>query len=192
MEVSSILPGRRVAWCPFESLCEEALGAVDFLALARTFRVVFISHVPMLSVLNKNQVHTRIADSFTVFQLYFYFDMVLCSETMHYLQLRRFITLIDALYESRSLVLVLAPASAPELLPRTPDMTSSILEEEVFAFDRCVSRLLEMQSKEYWVAAEGAKQIKLGCISMVLRDDGQGKNAVLEIIEQQITLIKSL
>ena len=56
--VSSIFPGRRVAWCPFDSLCEEALGAVDFLALARTFRVVFISHVPLLSVLNKNQVHS--------------------------------------------------------------------------------------------------------------------------------------
>ena len=58
--VPSILPGRRVALCPFDSLCEEDLGAVDFLALARTFRVGFISHVPLLSVLNKNQVRSKI------------------------------------------------------------------------------------------------------------------------------------
>lgn len=61
--VPSILPGRRVALCSFDSLCEEALGAVDFLALARTFRVVFISHIPLLSVLNKNQVHHEFSNT---------------------------------------------------------------------------------------------------------------------------------
>ena len=76
-------------------------------------------------------------------------------------------------------MLLLAPVPAPDLLPRSADAASSVvLEEEVFAFDRCVSRLLEMQSKEYWMASEGAKQIRLGCIAMVL-DDGSGKKRCL-------------
>ena len=64
-------------------------------------------------------------------------------------QLRRFITLIDALYEGRVRVHVLAEKSPLELLNVSADEKSQCVHDEVFAFDRTVSRLLEMQSEEY-------------------------------------------
>jgi predicted ATPase len=57
---------------------------------------------------------------------------------------RRFITLIDALYERRVKVVVSAAAPPTELYEASPDSG-----DEVFAFDRTVSRLTEMQSREY-------------------------------------------
>jgi len=56
---------------------------------------------------------------------------------------KRFITLIDALYENHNRVIISA-IDAPEKLRQG--------HENAFAFDRTVSRLIEMQSREYWAA----------------------------------------
>ena len=48
--------GRRVACFAFQDLCGEALGAADFLDLADSFRVVFLSHVPKLDLTMRNEV----------------------------------------------------------------------------------------------------------------------------------------
>jgi cell division protein ZapE len=60
---------------------------------------------------------------------------------------RRFITLVDELYQLRVRVVVSAEAPPHQLLKT--DMASDNAPDEVFAFERCVSRLTEMQSKEY-------------------------------------------
>ncbi len=59
-------------------------------------------------------------------------------------QVRRFITLVDTLYENRVKVVFTAQAFAHELF-----VGDGGPEDEIFAFDRTVSRLTEMQSLEY-------------------------------------------
>lgn len=63
--------------------------------------------------------------------------------------MRRFITLIDALYESKSLVLLLADNDPMTLLQIDEETRKTAAYDEIFAFDRTVSRLLEMQSTSY-------------------------------------------
>jgi cell division protein ZapE len=55
---------------------------------------------------------------------------------------KRFITLVDALYDSRVKLLASADAEAP-------DLYRAETGREAFEFDRAVSRLIEMRSEEY-------------------------------------------
>ena len=60
--------------------------------------------------------------------------------------LRRFITLIDELYQARVRVVITAADEPFKLMTHN---SQDVPHDEIFAFDRCASRLLEMQSKEY-------------------------------------------
>jgi predicted ATPase len=68
---------------------------------------------------------------------------------------RRFITLIDELYEHRVKVICSADAQLKDIFPYSVDASmrnSKLLiagEEEIFAFSRTLSRLNEMQTSEY-------------------------------------------
>ena len=57
---------------------------------------------------------------------------------------RRFITLLDALYESKTKLIISANVSMEELFPVNSENPN---DEEVFAFRRTLSRLKEMQSE---------------------------------------------
>lgn len=59
---------------------------------------------------------------------------------------RRFITFVDAMYESKVKLIVQA-ATAPSAILARPEGTKA--HDELFAFDRTVSRLEEMQSQKY-------------------------------------------
>lgn len=132
----------------FSELCDRALGANDYLHLAQFFHTIIIRDVPKLSLKIKSQT-------------------------------RRFITLIDALYDNRVRVVITADVPIGELFSRIADNGGGITdeqrmlmddlnvgkdeqatanvftgEEELFAFDRTVSRLSEMQTQEYWNAFE--------------------------------------
>ncbi|XP_026851369.1 AFG1 like ATPase a isoform X1 [Electrophorus electricus] len=130
-----------IADCTFEELCDRPLGASDYLEISTVFDTVFIRNIPLLTLNKKTQA-------------------------------RRFITLIDALYDHKVRVVLQAEVPLEKLfineghhndeshiliddlgLKRDAASSLSIFtgEEEVFAFQRTVSRLSEMQTEEYWV-----------------------------------------
>lgn len=46
---------RSAAWFTFAELCEAPLGPADYLAIAKAFHVLFVSHVPMLGAGRRNE-----------------------------------------------------------------------------------------------------------------------------------------
>ncbi len=100
---------RGVARFSFAELCENPLGAGDYLAIAERYHTLVLSGVPTLSEARRNEA-------------------------------RRFMTLIDALYEKR-VKLILSAEAPPEKLYPSGD--------GAFEFERTVSRLMEMRSKDY-------------------------------------------
>lgn len=122
--IPSLVTGRRAAKFSFDDLCRRNYGAADYLALAQAFDVICVTNVPRLSLHQRNE-------------------------------LRRFITLIDALYDHKVLVLLGAAAEATQLLDVDDGQRQlqAAAVDEVFAFDRTVSRLMEMQSSDYVRAA---------------------------------------
>jgi cell division protein ZapE len=93
----------------YAELCQQPLGAADFLALARAFHTLVLDEVPILAADRRDEA-------------------------------RRFVTLIDALYEHRC-KLICAAAAGPDLLHG--------VGEHAPEFRRTASRLHEMQSAAY-------------------------------------------
>ncbi|XP_067099251.1 AFG1 like ATPase a isoform X1 [Osmerus mordax] len=134
-----------IADCTFEELCDRPLGASDYLEMSRLFDTVFIRHIPLLTLNKKTQA-------------------------------RRLITLIDAFYDHKVRVVILADHALDEIfvheghdehdeshvlmddlgLKRDSASGLSIFsgDEEVFAFQRTLSRLTEMQTGEYWLKGD--------------------------------------
>lgn len=102
-----------VAWCTFSQLCEEALGAADYLEIASEFSTVLLDGVPALTKEQRNEA-------------------------------RRFVNLIDALYEHRVKLVCTADIPPQEIYPHG---------DGSFEFQRTVSRLIEMQSESYLAKA---------------------------------------
>ncbi len=97
----------------FVSLCGQALGPQDYLALAGRFHTVFLEDVPVLTPDRRNEA-------------------------------ARFVTLVDALYEAKVRLAVLAEAEPEALYPAG---------DGAFEFERTVSRLQEMRSEDWILAA---------------------------------------
>ncbi|XP_018575115.1 putative ATPase N2B [Anoplophora glabripennis] len=128
----------------FEELCDRPLGANDYLHLTQFFHTIIIRDVPRIDLVRMRS------------------------------QARRFITLIDALYDNRTKVIVTADTPIKELFFASQDKSEGISDEhrmlmddlkigdndltaniftgdeEIFAIDRTLSRLSEMQSEDYW------------------------------------------
>jgi AFG1-like ATPase len=99
-------------------LCDQNLGAADYIELAKIFQVIFITDIPEMTLANRNEI-------------------------------RRFITCIDALYEGHVHVIASADQVPLKLLNVSAEERKTSHFDEMFAFDRTVSRLLEMQSLAY-------------------------------------------
>ncbi|KAG5879661.1 hypothetical protein JTB14_021464 [Gonioctena quinquepunctata] len=127
----------------FEELCGRALGANDYLHLTQFFHTIIIRDIPRINLFKMRS------------------------------EARRFIILIDALYDNKTKVIITAEVPIKQLFfiedgPREisdesrmlmddlkmgeNDLTANIFSgaEEIFAFDRTLSRLSEMQSEDYW------------------------------------------
>lgn len=151
-----------VARFTFEYLCGRPLGAADYIAVAKNYHTVFVSDIPIMSM--------RIRD-----------------------KARRFITLIDELYNHHCCLYCSAESSVEDLFQGSDEGTLFDLEsfqfeteiegtklrrdvlaegsvssggapsgittmlsgqEEMFAFRRAVSRLIEMQTPLYLEAVQ--------------------------------------
>jgi cell division protein ZapE len=95
----------------FGDLCEQPLGASDYLAIAERYRTIFVEHIPVLGPHQANQT-------------------------------KRFINLVDTLYDNHVRLVASAEAMPEDLLPERRGTTG-------FEFDRTVSRLFEMRSADY-------------------------------------------
>ncbi len=102
-----------IAYISFAELCDRALGAADYLAIAGRYDVVFLARVPRMTREMRNQA-------------------------------KRFVTLIDALYEHKVKLICSAESPVEELYAEG---------EGAFEFERTISRLHEMQSEAYLGAA---------------------------------------
>ena len=101
-----------VARFSFAELCEQPMGASDYLALAHAFHTMLIDDIPVLRPAQREVA-------------------------------RRFVNLIDTLYDNRVCLIASAAAEPQELY----------LEGTVhFLFERTASRLIEMRSAGYLAA----------------------------------------
>ena len=123
---------RGVAFCTFDFLCKQPKSAVDYIGICREFHTLIISGIPTFNKDNRDHM-------------------------------RRFITLIDELYQHRVKVICSAARPVEELcqfdnqgevnlnVEPAYNFNKSQTEnfDEVFAFTRTISRLMEMRNKEY-------------------------------------------
>jgi predicted ATPase len=110
-----------IAWFTFKELCDKPLGSADYIKIAKRFHTVFLEGVPELTLQERDQV-------------------------------RRFITLIDALYDNGTRLVFSAGAKLLNEIFTVDEATKkSSSVDEIFAWDRTVSRLTEMTSIEYLI-----------------------------------------
>lgn len=136
-----------VARFPFSQLCRDAHSAADYIELTKHYHTVVLTDVPVMDMTNRNEA-------------------------------RRFITLIDALYESRTILIMSSETDIYNLftgkceIDKFRELASSVFsssaitseeklksvapsyagEEEEFAFQRAVSRLVEMSSRRWIIS----------------------------------------
>ncbi|KAG6739806.1 hypothetical protein POTOM_057421 [Populus tomentosa] len=126
------------AYFPFEELCDKPLGAADYFGLFNNFHTLALEGVPIFGLHNRTAAY-------------------------------RFVTLVDVIYENRAILLCTAEGSpleifdrivtiadAQQMAPRTStrsrknDDSDLCVDNELgFAKERTISRLTEMNSKEY-------------------------------------------
>jgi cell division protein ZapE len=115
-EVVAPRTARGLARFTFEELCRTALGAGDYLAIARRYSAVFLDRIPVMSAEDRNEA-------------------------------KRFVTLVDALYEARTKLVCSAEA---------PPQALYLSGHGAFEFERTASRLIEMQAESYLAAEHAA------------------------------------
>jgi Ca2+-binding EF-hand superfamily protein len=110
-----------IAWFTFNELCDKPLGSADYITLAKRFHTVFLEAIPQLTLQELNQA-------------------------------RRLITLIDALYDHGTRIFFSCQAETIGEIFHVDAVTRRFSSlDEVFAWDRTVSRLTEMTSVEYQI-----------------------------------------
>ncbi|GAB2275515.1 hypothetical protein Dimus_010272 [Dionaea muscipula] len=153
-----------VARFSFDYLCGRPVGAADYIAIAKNYHTVFVSEVPVMSMRIRDKARRFIT---LVDELYNHHCRLFCSAassiddlfqgteegTLFDLESFQFETEAEGTKLRRD---VLAEGSVSS--GGTPTGIVSLLsgEEEMFAFRRAVSRLIEMQTPLY---LEGVKYL---------------------------------
>ncbi|KQJ95827.1 AFG1-like ATPase [Brachypodium distachyon] len=125
------------AYFPFEDLCDRPLGAADYFGLFKRFHTLAIDGVPKFGYHNRTAAY-------------------------------RFVTLVDVMYENKARLLCTAEAAPIEIFEnivtvaeaqkssprssrsqRSDDPDLCVDNELGFAKDRTISRLTELNSREY-------------------------------------------
>ncbi|XP_055666197.1 AFG1-like ATPase isoform X2 [Falco peregrinus] len=140
---------QRANFVPFIAVLKP-LGASDYLEISKHFDTVFVRDIPLLTMAKRTQA-------------------------------RRFITLIDTFYEHKVRIICSAVTPLQSLflvehdsgelgdsrvlmddLDLSQDSAKGLSiftgEEEIFAFQRTVSRLTEMQTEQYWKDGDRSKK----------------------------------
>ncbi|XP_023239604.1 putative ATPase N2B [Centruroides sculpturatus] len=134
----------QVADCTFDELCNRPLGAGDYLLMSQVFHTVIIRDIPQMMQSQKTQARRFI----TLIDIFYDNKVrILCSADVPHTQLFTTVGNAENLNdENRALMDDLGITAESE------DSKASIFsgEEEIFAFDRTISRLAEMQTEEYW------------------------------------------
>ncbi|WP_439365178.1 cell division protein ZapE [Bradyrhizobium sp. DASA03005] len=108
-----------VARFSFADLCEQPLGASDYLRLAHDYHTILVDHIPVMDSSQRNAA-------------------------------KRFITLIDTLYDNAVKLMASADANPISLYLATEGV-------EAMEFKRTASRLIEMSSESYLALPHGRK-----------------------------------
>ncbi|HWF94428.1 MAG TPA: cell division protein ZapE [Xanthobacteraceae bacterium] len=103
----------------FDELCEQPLGAADYLKIAHEFHTLILDRIPVMDFDRRDEA-------------------------------KRFIILIDTLYEN-AVKLLASAAAEPDALYRAEDGF------EVREFKRAASRLIEMRSQSYLALPHGRR-----------------------------------
>ncbi|XP_027310547.2 AFG1-like ATPase isoform X2 [Anas acuta] len=140
---------QRANFVPFIAVLKP-LGASDYLEISKHFDTVFVREIPLLTMAKRTQA-------------------------------RRFITLIDTFYEHKVRIICSAVTPLQSLflvehdngelednrvlmddLDLSQDSAKGLSmftgEEEIFAFQRTISRLTEMQTEQYWKEGDRSKK----------------------------------
>ncbi|KAL3137749.1 hypothetical protein ABBQ38_005013 [Trebouxia sp. C0009 RCD-2024] len=128
--------GGPVCFFTFDKLCNANVGAADYIALAKKFHTIALSGVPVFTADIRSQAY-------------------------------RFVTLIDVLYERHIRLFCSADGEPSDLFANIMTMQDArkakskmskeqeealVVDDNLgFAKDRTISRLLEMQSREYLI-----------------------------------------
>ncbi|XP_051853456.1 AFG1-like ATPase isoform X2 [Antechinus flavipes] len=131
-----------IADCTFEELCDRPLGASDYLELSKNYDTVLLRNIPQFTLAKRTQARRFITliDTFYEFKV-----RLICSASTPLSSLFLYHHDDSQLEQSRTLMddLGLSQDSAESLSMFTG-------EEEIFAFQRTISRLTEMQTEQYW------------------------------------------
>ncbi|XP_044471448.1 AFG1-like ATPase isoform X2 [Mangifera indica] len=132
------LGAKGCAYFEFDELCNRPLGAADYLGLFKNFHTLALEGVPIFGLHNRAAAY-------------------------------RFVTLVDVMYENKARLMctaevsplqlfskVVTIADAQHIAPRTASRSKGADESDLcvdnelgFAKDRIISRLTEMNSREY-------------------------------------------
>ncbi|MEH6648448.1 MAG: cell division protein ZapE [Motiliproteus sp.] len=126
---------QQTAWFSFPALCDGPRSQLDYIALADRFDCLIVSGIPALRCNNDNLWVVQGTED----------HPASATNQRRFLgpnddQCRRFISLIDELYDRSVMLIASCQVGIEQLYPAGP---------LAFAFERTRSRLLEMQSHEY-------------------------------------------
>jgi len=146
----------RVAFCTFAELCEQALGAIDYIEISKEFDIVFVTLIPQMTIFTKSFARRLI----TLIDIFYdaKVGLIMTAET-DMDQLFR-----QATDEEKQLVMQNESIVLDDLGIKQDDTSHSMNifsgAEEEFAFQRALSRLNEMQTQEYWEENEAKRKKK--------------------------------